>query len=158
MGCEVQHKWCDPDKNAGTCTSLTGFTETATEAGTQFMNPAQNASFYAITWALSVAPSIETISDRLRVSALTARYTLDFGPAASRYFPKCVLGGTWSLPNKLAENPISRLHLILRSRPQPHVRYRRTYHLRFVHPRVARSVHTETLQGRSIVSSRVSPE
>jgi hypothetical protein len=32
-----------------------------------------------MTWALNMAPSIETIVDRLGVSALTSRYTLNYG-------------------------------------------------------------------------------
>ncbi|KAF2729273.1 hypothetical protein EJ04DRAFT_568779 [Polyplosphaeria fusca] len=80
VGCKVQHQWCDPNKHGDSaCTALASFTGSATEAQSLFVNPAQNASFYALTWALNVAPSIETIIDRLGASALTSKYTLNTG-------------------------------------------------------------------------------
>lgn len=80
VGCKVQHQWCDPNVNgANGCTKLAGFTQVANEAASLFQRPRQNASFYAMTWALNVSPSIEAIIDRLGTTALTSRYTLNAG-------------------------------------------------------------------------------
>jgi hypothetical protein len=80
LDCKVQHQWCDPNKSpdAG-CTHLSGFTEAATTAQELFKRQSQNASFYATTWTLNLAPSIEVVRDRIGVGALTSRYTLNQG-------------------------------------------------------------------------------
>ncbi|CAN9463692.1 unnamed protein product [Alternaria alternata] len=77
VGCKVQHQWCEPNENR--CTQLAAFNKVALEAQTLSYSPVQNASVYAMTWALNMAPSIETIVDRLGVTALTSRYTLNYG-------------------------------------------------------------------------------
>ncbi|CAN9186957.1 unnamed protein product [Alternaria alternata] len=77
VGCKVQHQWCEPNENR--CTQLAAFNKVALEAQTLSYSAVQNASVYAMTWALNMAPSIETIVDRLGVSALTSRYTLNYG-------------------------------------------------------------------------------
>ena len=77
VGCKVQHQWCEPNENR--CTQLAAFNKVALEAQTLSYSAVQNASVYAMTWALNMAPSIETIVDRLGVSALTSRYTLNHG-------------------------------------------------------------------------------